>query len=122
MGDEKNSNHTGIPVFYTSLNETEFREIIKDEHSKAFLEMFDRLKGLVGSNALDENELLTREEAAETFKVSIATIDNYRRQGLIVPCRIGGIVRFKRSELQAAFSGSIVNPYKTPAPNKRKSG
>lgn len=52
----------------------------------------------------DSEELLTRIEAAKEFKVSIATIDNYRTQGFITPCRIRGSVRYKRGDLQKAFA------------------
>ena len=100
---------TEVPVFFTALTTTELARLIEEVILRLQPEKYD-----FQSQSLDPNELLTREEAANEFKVSVATIDNYRRQGLIVPCRIGGTVRFKRSDLTAAFSGSIINPYKVP--------
>ncbi|MEZ4942592.1 MAG: hypothetical protein R3D58_17085 [Saprospiraceae bacterium] len=58
---------------------------------------------------LDPDELLTRKASAKEFGVCESTIDNYKRLGLITPCRIRGTVRYKRSELQAAFSNNIHN-------------
>lgn len=100
---------TEVPVFFTALTATELTKLIEEVILRLQPEKYD-----LQSKSLDPNELLTRVEAAKEFKVSIATIDNYRRDGLIIPCRIRGVVRFKRSDLQAAFSGSIINPYKVP--------
>ncbi len=49
------------------------------------------------------DELLTRKEAAQFFKVSISTIDNWRREGKIISSGIGSKVRFRRSELEQAM-------------------
>lgn len=53
-----------------------------------------------------QSEYLTKKEAAELLKCSIATIDNYRRSGKLKRYNhLGHIVRFKRSEVLAAIEG-----------------
>lgn len=53
-----------------------------------------------------QTEYLTKKEAAELLKCSVATIDNYRRSGKLKRYNhLGHIVRFKRSELLAAIEG-----------------
>lgn len=106
--NQDNTNNTSIPVFYSFMTKADLTEII----AMAVKEALEVKQGLEMAPTLNPNELLTREEAAKEFKVSIATIDNYRREGMIVPSRLKGTVRFKRADLQAAFSGSVLNPYK----------
>jgi hypothetical protein len=67
---------------------------------------------------LDPEETLTRDEAAKEFKVSKSSIDNYRKLGFITPCGIRGSVRYKRGDLQKAFSHKITDD--TPRGRKRK--
>ncbi len=102
-----NQNNTGKVHFISEMTKAElidfFAGVVKEAMEQRELNM---------SSTLDQNELLTREEAAQEFKVSVATIDNYKRYGYIIPRRLGGTVRYKRSDLQAAFSGNIINPYK----------
>lgn len=109
-----NTTKTQIPIFYSTLTESALISLIEDVIGKVMAQHSQSQ-----SSTLNPDDLLTREEAADTFKVSVATIDNYRRDGLIVPCRLGGSVRFKRGDLQAAFSGNILNPYKSPTKGKR---
>ena len=55
-------------------------------------------------------EYITKKEAAELLKCSIATIDNYRRSGKLKRYNhLGHIVRFKRSEVLAAIEGKSIN-------------
>lgn len=103
------SSNTEFPIFFSALTKTELATLIEEVIIKLHPE-----KSGEGSKAADPDELLTRGEAGKEFKVSVATIDNYRRNGYIVPCRLGGSVRYKRSDLQKAFSGNIFSPYKLP--------
>lgn len=47
----------------------------------------------------DEDEFLTRKEAADLVKVSVTTIDTWRRDGLINAYRINSRIRFSKAEL-----------------------
>jgi hypothetical protein len=96
------------------LSEERLCKIITDAVKQALSEM-PQFK----SSGFDENELLTRKAAAEAFGVSVGTIDNYRRAGLILTCRIAGSIRFKRKDLHAAFSSNFLHPYKVSKRNRR---
>jgi hypothetical protein len=84
---------TAIPVqdFYSSIAAM----------IKAKLEDSKSLK----SNIANPEELLTREQAAKEFQISVSTVDNYRREGLITPIRIRRVVRFRRGDLLLLFTG-----------------
>jgi len=46
-----------------------------------------------------ENRLLTRKETAELLGVSLVTLHNWIKSGIIIAYRIGNKVRFKESEV-----------------------
>lgn len=50
-----------------------------------------------------EPELLTRKQAAEFLHVSLATIDNLTRAGILQKHFVGSLPRFKRDELRQAL-------------------
>lgn len=52
----------------------------------------------------EQNDYLTKKEAAKFLSCSVSTIDNYRRAGVIKRHNVGSSVRFKRSELIAAVN------------------
>lgn len=49
-------------------------------------------------------EYLTRKEVADYLSCSLATVDNYSREGLLQKRYICGLPRFKREEVQAALA------------------
>lgn len=46
-----------------------------------------------------EKEFLTRKEAADFFGVSLVTLHDWNKKGLIVPLKMGNRTYYKRSEL-----------------------
>lgn len=50
------------------------------------------------------DELMSREEAAEYLRVSISTINNWRRSGKLVAYGLGNRVFFKRSEVESSLT------------------
>lgn len=46
-------------------------------------------------------ELMTRDETAEYFGVSLGTLNNWSRRGVLVPITFGGRVYYTRNEIQA---------------------
>lgn len=48
-------------------------------------------------------EYLTRQEVAKILKVSLVTIIDWSRNGIIKPYRLGNLVRFKSNELDDAL-------------------
>jgi len=47
----------------------------------------------------EDNELMTREEAAKFLKCNIQTVDNLKKEGILHNYGRGRLVRFKKSEL-----------------------
>jgi len=115
MSGKSNSKYPQIPVVFTLLSETDLTELIENAVRKVMSEHPSNT-----ANTLNHDELLTRKEASKEFKISLATLDNYRRDGRILPRRLGATVRYKRSDLQAAFSGNILNPYKVVKPKGKR--
>ncbi len=48
-------------------------------------------------------EYLTRQEVAKILKISLVTISDWSRIGIIKPYRLGNLVRFKSNELDDAL-------------------
>jgi len=44
-------------------------------------------------------EFITRKEAAEILKVSVTTVINYEKRGIIIAYRIGNRIRYKREDI-----------------------
>lgn len=60
----------------------------------------------IGEAVTDSDELpeyMTRRDVAAYLACSIATVDNYTRQGLLTKHYIGNTPRFKRDEVRAAL-------------------
>ena len=111
--DSNNTNQTETPVFNTYMTKAELYDML----GAVVKEALQARQGVEIAPNPHPDDLLTRKEAAKEFKVCVATIDNYKRDGLLIPSRLSGTVRYRRGDLQAAFSNSIINPYKIP---KRK--
>ncbi|MDR6369405.1 hypothetical protein J2795_000358 [Chryseobacterium bernardetii] len=45
-------------------------------------------------------ELMTRDETAEYFGVSLGTLNNWSKNGILVPINFGGRVYYTRNEIQ----------------------
>lgn len=77
----------------------ELRQIVRDEISKA-------LAGAIPVSPSQEQPdgLMTRKAAAAFLSVSVSTIDNYAKQGLLTKVPIGDRgVRFERGEVGKLF-------------------
>ncbi len=48
-------------------------------------------------------EYVTRKEAAKILKVSLVTISDWNKKGILNPYRLGNLIRYKRSELDKAL-------------------
>ncbi len=55
----------------------------------------------------DEDILLKRIEVARMFKVSLVTLNQWRREGIITPYKIKSRVFFKRSDIMNAINNSV---------------
>lgn len=73
----------------------ELKEIIKDQSRKH-----------------DWDKLLTRKEAAEMLHISLVTIYNYQREGIIPYARIGGRIYFKKGDIMEAIDNQIAERHR----------
>ncbi len=48
-------------------------------------------------------EYVTRKEAAKILKVSLVTIHDWNKKGILKPYRLGNLIRYKRIELDKAL-------------------
>lgn len=49
------------------------------------------------------SEYITRQEAAKILKVSLVTLTDWNKKGVLKPYRLGNLIRYKRSELDEAL-------------------
>lgn len=48
-------------------------------------------------------EYLTRQEVAKILKVSLVTLSDWNKKGILKPYRLGNLIRYKSSELDQAL-------------------
>jgi excisionase family DNA binding protein len=48
-------------------------------------------------------EYLTRKEVAKILKVSLVTLSDWNKKGVLKPYRLGNLIRYKRAELEKAL-------------------
>jgi excisionase family DNA binding protein len=48
-------------------------------------------------------EYLTRKEVAKILKVSLVTLSDWNKKGVLKPYRLGNLIRYKREELDQAL-------------------
>ena len=48
-------------------------------------------------------QYLTREEVSELLKISLSTIHNWTKRGILLPYQIGGRVYYKASEIESSM-------------------
>ncbi len=53
---------------------------------------------------LKNTEYLTKKEVSQLLKVSISTIDNYSKQGLLQPLSIGRRILFKKIDVENSLT------------------
>ena len=56
-----------------------------------------------GTNSESQAELYTRQETADRLKVSLATLDNWTRLGIIKAQKIGTRIRYTRKAIDEAL-------------------
>lgn len=81
-----------IEIHNTSTDELK-KSIIKDL-SLEFKKIIESLE------LKKEEEYLTRKELADIFKVSLPTISDWSKKGILKPYRLGKLIRFKKSDLE----------------------
>ena len=82
-------------VFGISPNELK-ENILKDVRAelKSVIQNFQPIKPA---------EYLTRKETAVLLKVSLVTLTDWNKKGILKPYRLGNLIRYKRTELDQAL-------------------
>ena len=94
-------------LVFTQLSIPEVRNLLREELESFFIQKETEKET---KQPEPQPEYITKKEAAKLLKCSIATIDNYRRNGKLKRYNhLGHLVRFKRSEVLAAIEGKNVN-------------
>lgn len=57
---------------------------------------------------MNPERLLTRKQTAEMLSVTLVTLNNWKKSGVLIPYRIGNQVRYKESEVLSALQA--MNP------------
>ena len=52
---------------------------------------------------LKQPEYLTRKEVAKILKVSLVTLSDWNKKGVLKPYRLGNLIRYKREEIDQAL-------------------
>ena len=79
-------------IISTTYKPEEFKEILEAA-------LFTVLESLDLSVPQNETELISRQAAADLLGVSLPTLGNYAKRGLVPSYRIGKTVRYKREEV-----------------------
>lgn len=91
-------------TFFSPISITEIESLIKN----AVAEILDRQ----GEKPIAVNgELITREETAELLRVSLPTLHNWTKSGLLQSYKIASRVRYKREEVMRIFQNGELKRY-----------
>ncbi len=83
-------------VIQINLSVEELTELIQQIVVKALCENIPK-------NTNTKIELITRKQTAEILKVSLVTLHNWTKQGLIIAHRVGTRVRYKEAEVLSSL-------------------
>lgn len=88
------------------MRQIQFIGITVDELKEELLQ--DLLEGIAKIRSEEENskrkdEYLTRKEVSQLFAVSLVTLNNWDRKGVLKPYRLGNQVRYKMSEIEESL-------------------
>jgi hypothetical protein len=75
---------------------TELADLISESVKAQLKELYQELKE---SPKTEEAEFISRKETAELFKISLVTVHEWSKLGLIKPYKLGNRTYYKRSEL-----------------------
>lgn len=87
------------------VKKTEVYGISPEEFKKELLDDLRKEIGVITEviKGFEPEEYLTRKEAAELLKVSVVTLSDWNKKGILNPYRLGNLVRYKRRELDEAL-------------------
>jgi len=81
-----------------AFSEEEFKEVIFNAVSKAIAEI-----NITNSPIETQKQIFTRKETAKMLGISLTTLYNYTKQGVIKSCTVGYSVRYSKEDIDAAL-------------------
>tara|TARA_R110001583_G_scaffold114863_1_gene265283 strand:- start:10558 stop:10848 length:291 start_codon:yes stop_codon:yes gene_type:complete len=79
------------------VNPQEFKESIISDIRAEFVKLSKNFQPILPP------EYLTRQEVAKILKISLVTLSDWNRKGILKPYRLGNLIRYKQSELDQAL-------------------
>lgn len=55
------------------------------------------------------SDFMTKSDVAKMVGVSVRTVENWGKNGILSPLKIGGIVRYRRQDVEDALAAFIIN-------------
>ena len=83
-------------------------KLLKDFVSEAVKEEFEKLKKELYIER-EKDELLSREQTADLLKISLPTLLDWRKKGIVKPYKMGNRVYYKRAEIMETLEKSSPN-------------
>ena len=91
-------------INFIQTTPTELVNLITD----AVRQELQDINRLIGTNTNEVQELLTRKETGDLFSVSLVTIHEWCKSGILKPYKVGNRTYFKREEVMEVVSRSNV--------------
>lgn len=88
--------------FVTNYDRDEILSLIREDFKKELMEYLN-LKEKEKEKDKDFDILLSRREVTQLLKISIPSLHNYQKSGILKPYRIGKRVLFKKVEVMEAL-------------------
>ena len=85
------------PIQLLNLSTDELKEAILSELKPQLESLRQELR------QQEPEEYLTRKELAEKLKITLPTITDWSKKGILKPYRLGKLVRFKKSEVEKSL-------------------
>lgn len=86
-------------VVFTQLSIPEVRQLFRQELEQ----FFTSRPPVLPTSAASIEELYTRQITAHKLKISLPTLDDYTRRGIIRGCRVGRRVLYRPEDVEAAL-------------------
>lgn len=85
-------------VIMTTLTPEELKELIESAVEKGVKNYTESQ-----NTEKEESQFLTKEEAAKYLKVSVGTLDNWNKSGILKWKKVGAMVRYRVADINEAL-------------------
>ena len=94
-------------VIFISVPEQELRLLFGDV-------MDEKLKSFIQHDKTKSPSFVTRKETARLLRISLPTLHEYTKNGILVGYRIGGRILYKLSEIEDVLEENSTAKYRSP--------